>query len=50
MPESPRTLPGQEGDPVPAKGGFVEFVALEAGHNHQMSLAEKEAHGAPEVS
>jgi nitrite reductase (NO-forming) len=34
---------------LPAQGGFVEFVPLEAGHypfvNHQMSLAEKGAHG-----
>jgi len=32
-----------------AQGGFVEFVPTEAGHyaivNHQMSLAEKGAHG-----
>jgi len=32
-----------------AQGGFVEFVSTEAGHyaivNHQMSLAEKGAHG-----
>ena len=34
---------------LPAEGGFVEFVPLEVGHypfvNHQMSLAEKGAHG-----
>lgn len=37
-----------------AEGGFVEFVPIEAGHyaivNHQMSLAEKGAHGVLEVS
>ena len=37
-----------------AEGGFVEFVPSEAGHyaivNHQMSLAEKGAHGVLEVS
>jgi len=37
-----------------AEGGFVELVPVEAGHyalvNHQMSLAEKGAHGLLEVS
>jgi len=37
-----------------AEGGFVEFVPVEAGHyaivNHQMSLAEKGAHGVLEVT
>ncbi len=39
---------------LPAEGGFVEFVPLEAGHyafvNHEMSLAEKGAHGQLAVS
>lgn len=37
-----------------AQGGFVEFVAAEAGHyamvNHQMSFAEKGAHGMLKVT
>lgn len=37
-----------------AEGGFVELVPVEAGHyalvNHQMSLAEKGAHGVLEVT
>ncbi len=39
---------------LPAEGGFVELVAGQAGHypfvNHEMSLAEKGAHGVLEVT
>ncbi len=48
------TSGAQELPLLPAQGGFVEFTPTEPGHysivNHEMSLAEKGAHGTLDVS
>ncbi|MCI1254286.1 MAG: multicopper oxidase domain-containing protein [Bifidobacterium tibiigranuli] len=53
-PNESGTSGAQELPLLPAQGGFVEFTPTEPGHysivNHEMSLAEKGAHGTLDVS